>query len=320
MSQDDDRPRAVHGRDLTHGEIQDLLGVYALDALDADEAELVRVHLLSCPRCAAEVAAHHEVSGMLANSGGDAPEALWEGIADRLVPGPAPWERLAARLDRPAEAEAEPDGTKSDDSGRPGRGVDVPGQGSGGTPAPGSDGDGTTPVVPVVPIGAARRRGRAMFRVVSVVATAAAVLVAVLGIQVAHLDHQVSQMQAAANQPALTRAADMALENPTSRRIPLQAPAGSHGAATATIVLTSSGTGDVLASGLAKLPSDRTYQLWGMVDGTAISLGLLGAKPDVVAFSADPNAPISAFAVTDEHAGGVVRSTQQPVVEGSLLT
>jgi len=317
MSLYDDPTGAVGGQQLTHEEIQELLGVYALDALDPDEAEIVRVHLLSCPRCAAEVAAHHEVSGMLANSGGDAPEALWEGIADRLVAGPAPWERLAARLDHPAEADAGPTGTDEGGSRPPGRGAGPSVPGVAGAPAGEPGGDG---IAPVVPIAAARRRGRAMFRVVSVVATAAAVLVAVLGIQVAHLDHQVSQMQAAASQPALTRAADMALENPTSRRIPLQPPVGSHGTAAATIVLTSSGTGYVLASGLAKLPSDRTYQLWGMVDGTAISLGLLGAKPDVVAFSVDPNAPISAFAVTDEHAGGVVRSTQQPVVEGSLLT
>jgi anti-sigma factor RsiW len=317
MSPYDDPTGAVGDRQLTHEEIQELLGAYALDAVDPDEADIVRVHLLSCPRCAAEVAAYHEVSGMLANSGGDAPEALWEGIADRLVPGPAPWERLAARLDRPAEADAVPTGTDEAGSGRPGRGAgsSVPGAAGGQEAVSGGDGN-----APVVPISAARRRGRAMFRVVSVVATAAAVLVAVLGIQVAHLDHQVSQMQAAAGQPALTRAADMALENPTSRRIPLQPPVGSGRKAAATIVLTSSGTGYVLASGLAKLPPDRTYQLWGMVDGTAISLGLLGSKPNVVAFSVDPNAPISAFAVTDQHAGGVVRSTRQPVVEGSLLT
>ncbi|MDA8148714.1 MAG: anti-sigma factor [Actinomycetota bacterium] len=317
MSLYEDRGGAVDGRELTHEEIQELLGVYALDALDPDEADIVRVHLLSCPRCAAEVAAHHEVSGMLANSGGGAPEALWEGIAGRLASGPAPWERLASRLDHPADPDAVPRGTDEAGPGRPGRGAGPCVPGAAGQPMAAPGGDGSAQVVPIA---AARRRGRAMFWAVSVVAAAAAVLVAVLGIQVAHLDRQVSQMQAAASQPALTRAADMALENPTSRRIALQPPVGSHGMATATIVLTSSGTGYVLASGLAKLPPDRTYQLWGMMDGTAISLGLLGAKPDVVAFSVDPNAPISAFAVTDEHAGGVVRSTRQPVVEGSLLT
>ena len=41
----------------THQEIEELLGAYALDAVDDDERDLVEAHLAGCPRCRAEVAA-----------------------------------------------------------------------------------------------------------------------------------------------------------------------------------------------------------------------------------------------------------------------
>ncbi len=67
---------------LTHEEIQELLGAYALDAVDPDEAELIERHLEACPRCRAEVEGHREVATMLGNTGGDAPDGLWDRIAE----------------------------------------------------------------------------------------------------------------------------------------------------------------------------------------------------------------------------------------------
>ena len=84
-------------RPVTHGDFADLLGAYALDALDADEARLVADHVAQCPRCAAEVADHHEVVGMIANVGADAPPELWDRIAARVA-GPGPGERGPAPL------------------------------------------------------------------------------------------------------------------------------------------------------------------------------------------------------------------------------
>jgi anti-sigma factor RsiW len=40
---------------LTHQEIEELLGAYALDAVDGDEQVEISDHLLECPRCRAEV-------------------------------------------------------------------------------------------------------------------------------------------------------------------------------------------------------------------------------------------------------------------------
>jgi len=97
-------------------EIEELLGAYALDA---DEAAAVEQHLRTCVRCAAEVASYHKVTGLLANSGGDAPVALWEKIAERLdEPGAPSWDLLAARLDPPPVPE--PAGVEPCDPSEPG--------------------------------------------------------------------------------------------------------------------------------------------------------------------------------------------------------
>jgi len=74
----------------THEDIQELLGAYALHAVDPDEAEIVEAHLETCPRCRAEVEGHREVATMLGNSGGDAPEGLWDRIASQLEDAPPP--------------------------------------------------------------------------------------------------------------------------------------------------------------------------------------------------------------------------------------
>lgn len=74
--------------DLSHDEIIELLGVYALDAVDNDEKAAVEAHLAECPRCAAEVADHREVAAAMAFSGAPAPEGLWNRIVETLEEPP----------------------------------------------------------------------------------------------------------------------------------------------------------------------------------------------------------------------------------------
>ena len=84
-----------------HDEIADLLGVYALDAVDPDEAATVEAHLAVCHRCAAEVAEHREVAAMLAHSGAPAPEGLWTRISASLEEAPP---EMDLQLARPSAA------------------------------------------------------------------------------------------------------------------------------------------------------------------------------------------------------------------------
>jgi len=69
-------------------ELEELLGAYALDAVDADEREQVERHLAECPRCRAELGEHLEVAGQLGQGGGAAPDGLWGRIASSLEEAP----------------------------------------------------------------------------------------------------------------------------------------------------------------------------------------------------------------------------------------
>jgi anti-sigma-K factor RskA len=74
--------------ELSHDEVAELLGAFALDAVDADEADAIERHLRECPRCRAEVARHREVAALLGNAGGPAPAGLWERISASLEEAP----------------------------------------------------------------------------------------------------------------------------------------------------------------------------------------------------------------------------------------
>jgi anti-sigma-K factor RskA len=74
--------------DLSHAEIETLLGAYALDAVSPEEAEAIGAHLQGCPRCRSEVAEHREVAALLANAGGPAPADVWDRIRAQLEETP----------------------------------------------------------------------------------------------------------------------------------------------------------------------------------------------------------------------------------------
>jgi anti-sigma factor RsiW len=284
----------------THEEIQELLGVYALDAVDPETALVVERHLETCIRCTTEVAQHHEVAGLLANSGGASPPELWDRIARELDGSDPPsWDRLSERLETGPDRSNVMPGFGPGDGPDVADGLDVVDEGQ------------VTPGATVVPISAASRRPWAM-RAVAVIAAAAAVVAVVLGVQVNHLHHQVN-----ASTP-LSSAERSAIALPSTRTVALTAGAAGRTSERATVVLTSSGTGFVEAGRLAPLTDRQTYQLWGVVGRHTISLGLLGPHPSVVAFSVAGSVPVSAFAITAEHSGGVIQSTHQPVVAGEV--
>jgi hypothetical protein len=73
--------------ELSHDAAQELLGVYALDAVPWDEREALEAHLAECPRCRAEVAMHRETAAMLAGPGSQAPDGVWDRISGALQDG-----------------------------------------------------------------------------------------------------------------------------------------------------------------------------------------------------------------------------------------
>ncbi len=93
--------------ELRHRELEELLGVYALDAVDDVEREAVDQHLSTCARCRAEVQEHREVAALLAHSGAPAPEGLWSRIAESLE-GEPPHLTLAPAMAFPTIASPAP--------------------------------------------------------------------------------------------------------------------------------------------------------------------------------------------------------------------
>src|SRR5204862_2371026 len=89
-------------------DIDELLGAYALDAVDDDERRAVDAYLATNPRARAEVDQHREVATLLAFGAAAAPEGLWDRIASSIAemdadapePGPELAKVLPARPPR----------------------------------------------------------------------------------------------------------------------------------------------------------------------------------------------------------------------------
>jgi anti-sigma factor RsiW len=98
---------------FTHAEIEELLGAYTLDAVDAGEREAIEAHLQGCPRCRAEVDAGREVAAGLAQTGAPAPDGVWDRIAEAIGgETPPPLRLVAAPVDAGASPAAPRPGSK----------------------------------------------------------------------------------------------------------------------------------------------------------------------------------------------------------------
>jgi anti-sigma-K factor RskA len=94
---------------MTHDQASDLLGAYALDAVDGGEFRELEEHLETCPRCRAELDSLREVAAAMGNSVEPVPEGLWSQIALRLPDRqedeePPPMPRLAREARTPFRA------------------------------------------------------------------------------------------------------------------------------------------------------------------------------------------------------------------------
>lgn len=265
---------------MNHAEIEELLGVYALDAVDPREALLVEEHLAECPRCRAEVAAHREVAALLGNAGGEAPEGLWDRIAGELEADfhevPPVLGISAARLAR-AKGPA------------PVR--------------PRSDGRGRV------------RRLRPVAVSLGALAAALALLVGLLSAKVGSLDNQVRSISSAIATNGVAQQSVLALADPRHRTVELTAAVGRSGPRALLVMLPGGQAYWVTDRAMRKLPADETYQLWALADGRVVSIGLLGASPKDVPVQTTPN--MTKFMVTAEPLGGTTTPTSSIVVQGT---
>ncbi len=132
---------------------------------------------------------------------------------------------------------------------------------------------------------------------------AAAVIVAVVAVGVTSL----LAIRTDTTDPRSLAAA--AITSPDSFAVTLASPDGMFEIAPE-VVIEDDGTGYVIADTLPRLDTDRTYQLWLIVDDRVVSAGLLGNDPGVVQFRGEGN--INGIAISNEVAGGVVVSEVSP--------
>jgi anti-sigma-K factor RskA len=249
-------------RELSHDELEELLGAYALDAVTGDERGQIERYLERSPRARAEVAELRETAALLAHAGGDAPEGLWKRIEQSLGAEPP-------RMRRPS--------------------------------SPG--------VVPLL-----RRRGW-RGRASAAAAVAAAVTIVALGVQVVRQDDRIDELTADVGSDDVLRAAHAATRDPDARQVRLRS---NDGALEADLVYLPDGAGYLTNDNLPKLAPNRVYQLWALVGEKprAISAGVLGADPRVIAFRF--SGAVTGFSVTDEHVPGEEQPKGSPIVRGTL--
>jgi anti-sigma-K factor RskA len=148
------------------------------------------------------------------------------------------------------------------------------------------------------------RTSRRYLVVVTAVAAAAAAAAAVLGFSLVRTSHQNDRLQAllGTNNSSVVAA----LETPGHTLVRLR---DVNHANLAQLVLLPSGRGYLVSSSLPKLKADQTYQLWGVIGGQAISLGLLGPAPTQAAFTVAGSSVPRPMGVTVEPAGGSIVPT-----------
>jgi anti-sigma-K factor RskA len=249
-------------RSSEHHHVQDLLGAYALHALEAHERDAVERHLSECVICRAEVDAHLEIAAALGQGVETAPPELWGRIVEGL--------------------------------------------------------EERSPVVSPLEVATASSMGRLRLRtrasrLAAIGAVAAAVAaICVLGVSLANTDQQLDHARQALGSSAA--AFQHALTVPGHRTAPLRSLSGK---AIARVVVDPGGHGYLFALKMPVLPASRTYQLWAIVRGQAISIGLLGRHPAAAAFEVGSARAIQ-VAVTIEPAAGSQTPTSSVIAVGTL--
>jgi anti-sigma factor RsiW len=270
------------GRELTPAELDELLGAYALDALDPDEHDQVEAYVARTPAAAAEVGQLQETAALLAHVGREAPEGLWARIEGALAEEP-PGLRMAPpalATPRPVEPAAVPD----------------------------------PPGVP------ARSRRRRIAARVAAVAAALVVVASIAVSAVLHgeMDDQqarLDRLSASMAHDGVARSAHAATMDPAAHMATL---ASADGTRRARVVTMPDGTGYFMEHNLPALAAGRTYQLWAMTGArdapTFVSVGVLGRRPGVTAFRT-ARSPMG-FIVTVEPMPGVVQPDHPAMLEG----
>lgn len=180
-------------------------------------------------------------------------------------------------------------------------------------PMPSLGGDSATAVITPISAGRPTWTHRARNTIAAAAMSAAAAII-VLGVGWANANSRVAHLQGVLSQSSQT-AVTSALETPGHYVVDLASKQGSN---VAEFVMLPTGQGYLVSSTLPRLSSDKTYQLWGIVKGQPISLGVMGKNPRTVSFTMAGSVQPSVLAVTVEPSGGTPSPTTSPVASGAV--
>jgi len=177
---------------------------------------------------------------------------------------------------------------------------------------------GVVPVLPEMRVAHhgptdSRRHPRTSRAVVAALAVAA-VMIGALTFSLVQSNNRVTDLQSALRDPGRA-AVSAALAAPGRKVVELRS---AEGARLAEFVLLPSGAGFLVDSHMAPAPPGRSYELWAVVGGRPIPVGLMGPVPSQVAFVMASVPRPSALAVTVEPPGGSIRPTTTPVGQAAL--
>jgi anti-sigma-K factor RskA len=158
------------------------------------------------------------------------------------------------------------------------------------------------------------RTGRIRMATVASLAVAASAVAVVFGLSLVRADNQVSSLRGAIAETSHT-AVVAALDTPGHQEVTLD---NAQHRGVATFVLVPGGRGYLVSTHLPKLPSKETYQLWGVIDGQPISVGLMGQAPGQVVFTLAGSPKPSRLAITVEPSGGSVVPSSPMVASGTV--
>jgi hypothetical protein len=265
-------------RELTPAELDELLGAYALDALDADERDAVEEWLARSPTARRDADELRETASLLAQSAEAPPSDLWSRIESRLGDADDAFDVPPLRM---------------------GEVVDLGARRAAG-------------------LARSSRRRPWILGVAAALVLALAVSVGVVvGHQLSDQNARIDRLAVGMERRAMERAALSATMEPGARTAALSASDGAVVAKVVTTP-DGRGyfMADAMPRLPDGRTYQLWAQMGDGAGSPVVSVGVMGREPSVMAFTAD--AGVTGFVVTEEDVPGVARSTQPAMLQGRL--
>jgi Anti-sigma-K factor rskA len=284
-----------------HDHVADLLGAYAVHAVNDAESELVDLHLEHCALCQAELAQHFETAARLgAASVMPVAPRVWDNVLNEIrintIIGSPAEHTTTARETTPFSSDAllasvpVIDQALASDSAGPTMAASPTVHSTDPQAGPGAP-EQSTNLNSVSPGRVRGTRGHSWR-----VAVAAAVATAAITVPI------VSRLTGSSF--SLAAVAKRVAAQESSRSLTLKSETGSE---LAKVVVGQDRQGYLTSDSLPKLTNGKAYQLWAVTTSGPVSLGILGADPGIQAFATPQT--YAALAISVEDAAGAAAPT-----------